>query len=95
MEPRVAWWSTLVSVNATVLAIAATFREKFELSQVWTSVALGLLSVSLLLALVMLYAWTHKPATERLAGLMVGGFAVVLFGIGFSILVGIGLVALW
>jgi len=56
MEPRVAWWSTLVSVNATVLAIAATFREKFELSQVWTSIALGLLSVSLLLALVMLYA---------------------------------------
>jgi uncharacterized membrane protein len=95
MEPRVSWWSTLVSVNATVLAIAATFREKFGLSQVWTSVALWLLSFSLVLALVMLYAWTHKPETEKLAGLMVGSFALVLFGFGFLILVGMGLLALW
>ena len=77
----------MVTVNATVIAITATFGSAFKLTPGWAAIDLTLLVASLVLSLVMLYAWTHGPTTQRLAGLIVSRLAASLFAFGVGILV--------
>lgn len=77
MKPQVAWWSA-VAASSLILFVATLNQDPNLLQFPWMLwVVRGGFLLSALSSLVMVYAWTHKPATERIAGLCVAWMALI------------------